>query len=206
MRLPHMMSALILTLIPVASITHAESLAHQLIKCDSSVFEELLQREDIFTTASREDLRQTLNTWATSTTSPRVSLRVPFKHPIKDDSLTFTALTFHTGEAFNINDQFYYWGLETDGTVDEAVHAMADIPWKQDAPFYMYNPQIKRIHDTEWRPNTAAIGGVAPARNTVEKVALLEPSLINPRVANLDCSIQGSAIQQERAPIFTVHH
>lgn len=206
MRLPHMMSALILTLAPVASITHAESLSHQLIKCDSSVFEELLQREDILTTASRENLRQTLNTWATSTISPRTLLRIPFKKPIHDGSLSFTALTLYTDEATNIDDQFYYWGLETGNNIDQVVHAMADIPWKQDSTMYMYNAQIKRIHDTEWRPNTAAIGGVAPARNTVEKAALIEPSFANSRVANLDCSIQGTATQKERAPIFTVHH
>lgn len=177
--------ALLITL-STTGIARAQSLTDSLIHCDSLFFSELYhQRNRLKKTASVvTDSAQ--HAWFISPKNGNGI--VWFTEPLKIDRLSALGYFLQENDLGEMG-KYYYWGLIFDNSPEAVIATLPEANWHKEGDEFSTNAMIKRPDDNEWKVNVGAAGGIAPAKGSIEKVALLS---VSKGKTKLLCTVQGS--------------
>ncbi|MDG0803428.1 hypothetical protein [Pectobacterium polaris] len=178
-----------LTLSVMGSV-QAESLQESLLHCDNRFFSELYIQQKTFIGSA---LLKTDNKHHAWFVPPKNGGDVIwFSQPVKSDNLVLSGYFIRQNDLDEMG-KYYFWGLIIDGSAAEVAAALSKVNWQKVGDEYFANPMIKRPRDQMWKLNSGAASGIAPAKGSVEKLALLSDSGDK---AQLLCSVQGSVTDE----------
>ncbi|MGY5955684.1 Lipoprotein [Kosakonia sp. BK9b] len=189
-----LISLALLALATTATAT-AQTLPESLLRCDSQFFSELYaQRAALAHTAPLKTDKQG-HAWFVA---PKEGEDVVwFTQPLKVQQLTISGYFMRTSDGDELG-KFYFWGLVFDQPPQAIVSALPNVKWQQDGNNYIVEPMIKRVGDKAWQHNTGAASGIAPGKNSVEKLAMLETSGDK---SQLLCTLQGNVTDEDLLPL-----
>lgn len=187
--------SLALLTLAASSAATAQTLPESLLHCDSQFFSELYaQRATLTHTAPIKTDKQGHAWFAAPKAGDDV---VWFTQPLHVQSLTISGYFQRTGDGDELG-KFYFWGLVFDQPPQAIVDAMPHVRWHKDGNNYIVDPLIKRVGDKTWQDNSGAASGIAPGKNSVEKLAMLETS---GGKTQLLCTIQGNVTDDDLLPL-----
>ncbi|UVO06460.1 hypothetical protein LW347_10955 [Pectobacterium polonicum] len=183
-----------LTLSAMGSV-QAESLQESLLHCDNRFFSELYAQQKTFSGSALLKIDNKHHAWFVP---PKNGGDVIwFSQPVKSDNLVLSGYFVRQNDLDEMG-KYYFWGLIIDGSAAEVAAALSKANWQKAGDEYFANPMIKRTGDQMWKLNPGAASGIAPAKGSVEKLALLSDSGDK---AQLLCSIQGSVTEDILLPL-----
>jgi hypothetical protein len=183
------MKNILITLLVTFSVTtvvQAETLPESLLHCDSRFFSELYAQQGKLKNLAPMVVDNHHHAWFVPPKDNNGT--VWFANPIKTGTLSIVGYSLQETD-LEVMGKYYYWGLIFNDSIEAVMAALPQASWHKAGEEYFANPQIKYTGDSDWQPNTGAASGIAPAKGSVEKIALLSTS--NGRTTLL-CSIQGS--------------
>lgn len=183
------MKSFILALLVTLSATgmaNAHSLTDSLIHCDSRFFSELYHQRDKLKKTAPVMADSAHHAWFVS--PEKGNGTVWFTEPLKIDRLSALGYFLQENDLGEMG-RYYYWGLIFDNSPQAVMAALPDASWHQEGDEFSTNALIKRPEDNDWKINVGAAGGIAPAKDSIEKVALL--SVVKGKTRLL-CTVQGS--------------
>lgn len=170
----------------IPGFVNAESLAQSLVHCDSGFFNRLYEQRNQIQKLAPVESDNAHHTWFVPPEENNGT--VWFAEPLKIDDLAASGYYVQQNDLGDMG-KYYYWGLVFDNSPQAVMAALPQVNWHQEEDEFSANAMIKTPEDKEWKINTGAAGGIAPAKGTIEKVALL--SVSNGKTKLL-CSVQGS--------------
>ncbi|WP_238981775.1 hypothetical protein [[Enterobacter] lignolyticus] len=179
----------------MVNAANAESLPESLLHCDSRFFSELYAQQHTLRQVSPMAADNDHHAWFILPGNK--SDTVWFTYPIKAGALSIIGYTAQASDLEEMG-KYYYWGLVFSESREAVMAALPGANWQKAGEEYFSNPLIKRSSDADWQPNTGAASGIAPAKGSVEKLAML--SEINGK-STLLCSVQGSVTAADLKPI-----
>lgn len=174
---------------------NAASLPDTLVYCDSRFFGELYKQRDMLKKAAPINQDNHNHAWFVPAKDGEEILR--FSQPIKIQKLTFLGY-YQSYSDLKKYGQYYYWGFIIDESPEAVVAAMPKAGWQQAGDTYMAMPMIKNMDDKSWKKNITAVNGIAPAKGSVEKVAIVEASQGK---TLLVCTVQGNVTDELLLPL-----
>ncbi|XTZ39237.1 hypothetical protein ACQYRI_04245 [Salmonella enterica] len=178
------------TLMALAISAKAQTLPESLLHCDSRFFSELYtQQIQLKHTAPLETDKQRHAWYA----APKSGETIWFAQPLQLQQLTITGYYQQKSDLQEFGT-YYYWGLIFAQSPETVAAALPKANWQKSGESFFLNPMIKRPGDKNWRSNSAAASGIAPAKGSVEKLAILDSS--NGKTQLL-CSIQGAVTDED---------
>lgn len=178
-----------------ANAVNAESLPESLLHCDSRFFSELYVQQHALRQVSPMAADNAHHAWFILPDNKNDT--VWFTYPVKAGALSIIGYSVQASDLEEMG-KYYYWGLVFSESREAVMAALPGANWQKAGEEYFSNPLIKRASDAGWQPNTGAAGGIAPAKGSVEKLAML--SEINGK-STLLCSVQGSVTAADLKPI-----
>lgn len=178
-----------------ANAVKAESLPESLLHCDSRFFSELYVQQHALRQVSPMAADNAHHAWFILPDNKNDT--VWFTYPVKAGALSIIGYSVQASDLEEMG-KYYYWGLVFSESREAVMAALPGANWQKAGEEYFSNPLIKRASDAGWKPNTGAAGGIAPAKGSVEKLAML--SEINGK-STLLCSVQGSVTAADLKPI-----
>ena len=168
-----------------ATAAQADSLPQSLIQCDSGFFKEMKAQSK----ALKEVVPLvTHNQYAWITPAKDGSETTWFSRPLKMQQLTLSGY-YQSQNDLDEMGKYYFWGLIIDESPAVVAAAMPEANWQKDGDDYFASPMIKTPRDKDWTENTTAVGGIAPAKDSVEKLAILSE---HNGKSLLTCTVQGA--------------
>lgn len=184
-----------LTLLAMATTATATPLPESLLRCDSQFFSELYAQRAALTHTAPLKTDNQGHAWFVA---PKEGEDVVwFTQPLKVQQLTISGYFMRTSDGDELG-KFYFWGLVFDQPPETIVSALPNVKWQQDGHNYIVEPMIKRVGDKAWQPNTGAASGIAPGKNSVEKLVMLESS---GGKSQLLCTLQGNVTDVDLLPL-----
>ncbi|WP_313626127.1 hypothetical protein [Kosakonia sp.] len=182
---------LALLTLAITGSAKAQTLTESLLRCDSSFFSELYkQRATLAHTAPVVTDKQH-HAWFAAPKDG--SDTVWFSKPLRINQLTISGFD-RSQESLGKLGDYYFWGWVIEEPMSAVIAALPDVHWQKVTDGYYANPLIKRAGETTWRVNKTAVSGIAPAADSVEKLAMLE---VSEGKTFLRCSIQGKVSKDE---------
>jgi len=187
-----------------------EELLNAFVKCDASMFDILKNEQEQLSKYAPIEKVGTVARFQLGVADEDGKRQVVFNKPITLKGLRFSSFeTINLEMPFNEagkNPIFYFWGFEIEKA--QAADVMAKFPqWglKPMGENFATTPQIiinshKSLH---WQPNMQATPNSMPAKNTVEKMLVLEEESGK---TSLYCTVQGypnnQLIRRERLDLI----
>ncbi|ACX88186.1 hypothetical protein F6Q07_21850 [Pectobacterium parmentieri] len=179
----------LLTLSVMGSV-QAESLQESLLHCDNRFFSELYVQQKAFIGSALLKTDSQHRAWFVP---PKNGGDVTwFSQPVKSGNLVLSGYFMRQND-LEAMGKYYFWGLIIDSSAAEVAAALSKVNWQKAGDEYFANPMIKRPGDQMWKLNSGAASGIAPAKGSVEKLALLSDSGDK---AQLLCSVQGNVTDE----------
>ncbi|MCL2893455.1 hypothetical protein [Brenneria tiliae] len=164
----------------------AQPLPESLLHCDSRFFSELYAQQNTFIHAAPLATDNQRHAWFVP---PKDGGEIVwFARPVRAQNLTLSGYFMRHNDLEEMG-KYYFWGLVIDDSPEAVMAAVPDVNWRKADDEYFTNPMIKRPGDHAWQVNAGAASGIAPAKGSVEKLAIL--SVIDGKTQLL-CSVQGS--------------
>lgn len=176
-----------LALIAACSTTaaQADTLPQSLIHCDSSFFKEMKAQSK----ALKEVVPLVIhNQYAWIVPAKDGSETTWFSQPLKVQQLTLSGF-YQSKSDLDEMGKYYFWGFIIDESPAVVAAAMPEANWQKDEEEYFASPMIKTPRDKDWTVNTTAVGGIAPAKDSMEKLAILSE---HNGKSLLTCTVQGA--------------
>jgi hypothetical protein len=90
---------------------------------------------------------------------------------IKSDGIGYYLQTSNLDE---INyGKYYYWGLIFKESQEEVMSRLDHLSWKKAGDDYVSQTMIKINPNSDWEDNAQAVSGIAPAKESTEKLLML---------------------------------
>ncbi|MBX9444507.1 hypothetical protein [Dickeya chrysanthemi] len=189
---------LIFTLVLAVSAigaVQAKTLPESLLRCDSSFFSELYSQQAKFKNVVPLTTDQARHAWFTAPKGNGDMLW--FSQPVRVGQLTLSGYWSKKSDLAELG-KYYFWGLVIEESPKVVMAALSEANWQKAGDEYISNPMIKRPDDREWQANSSAASGIAPAKGSIEKLALLE---VSNGKTKLLCSVQGSVTEGDLLPL-----
>ncbi|MFS2222086.1 hypothetical protein [Pantoea sp. B65] len=173
----------------------AETLPESLIHCDSRFFSELYIQQSKFKHVAPLTTDSQHHAWFVAPKDRGNT--VWFAQPVAVQQLTLSGYYSQQDDLAEMG-KYYFWGLVIDQSVEAVIKAMPNVNWKKVNDEYFAVAMIKRPGEQVWQKNETAVSGIAPAKGSVEKLAML--SVRNGKTQLL-CSVQGSVTKEVLLPL-----
>lgn len=153
------------------SIADTMRLPYSLLQCNSSFFKEMYAQRTTLNKAAPLGQDDHKHAWFLPAKKGSDDT-IWFAQPIKIQQLTLSGY-YQTYYDFEDMGTYYYWGFIIDESPEKVVAAMPEVRWQRIGDDYIVNPMIKNADDKTWKENPYAVSGIAPTKNTAEKLAML---------------------------------
>lgn len=179
--------SLILALTGVAYSSHAATLIESLTKCDASFFSTIHDRQNEIKPVAPVIAGHQHHAWFKVPSADSGTLW--FTQPLHDSNLTILGYYLQTSdlEALNMG-KYYYWGFILKESPEIVMSQLNHLSWSRADDEYYSQALIKDPGEHDWKKNPAAVGSIAPAKGSTEKLLMLSKS---GNQTKLLCSIQG---------------
>lgn len=175
-----------LTALTLSFSAAGASLPEQLISCDAHFFSTLYaQRQALKNTLPLKQDKHHHAWFVRASENNDISW---FTQPITSGKLTLTGW-FQRESDLGEMGKYYFWGFVTEQSPAQVIAAMPQTDWKKSGEDYVYQPMIMRVGDKAWKNNANEASGIAPAKDSAEKLAMLGKS---EGKTTLLCSVQGN--------------
>lgn len=172
----------------------ATTLTDSLMRCDSTFFSEIqAQKNSLKNTAPL--VISGKHAWFAPQKNGEETTW--FTQPVKTQGLTLSGYYLSQSDLEEMG-KYYFWGFIIDETPAAVVAAMPQAGWQKTGDTYMASPMIRGPQDKDWVANTTAVSGIAPAKGSIEKLALLEEH--NGKTL-LTCTVQGAVTDAVLLPL-----
>lgn len=177
----------------------AATFTDSLIQCNPQFFETLYQQRTALKKVVRVQDDHKAIAWVPVT--DKEGTIAYFTHTFRDGDLTLSGY-YEQSEDLGKLGKYYFWGVLIDEPVEKVIALTPEVKWQNNNGLYITHPQIKVELTQPWQPNPSAIDGIAPVKDSAEKVVMLSNK--NGK-SLLSCSIQGNIdralLLQERPDI-----
>lgn len=163
----------------------AETLPQSLLHCDSRFFNEIKAQNNVLKNSAPLVVS---GQYAWIAPAKDGSETTWFTQPLKVQQLTLSGY-YQSESDLEEMGKYYYWGFIIDESPDAVVAAMPEARWQKSDDGYFTAPMIKTPRDKDWTVNNTAVSGIAPAKDSVEKLAILSD---HNGKSLLTCTVQGA--------------
>ncbi|WP_436859176.1 hypothetical protein [Citrobacter tructae] len=181
-------------LMSTVGIARAESLPESLMHCDSRFFSELFSQRATFKHVAPLTTDKAQHAWYAPKDGSEATW---FAHPVKTGQVTISGYWQQKSDLEEMG-KYYFWGLIIEESPDAVMKALSQANWQKNDDVFIANPMIKSSGTGDWQVNSGAASGIAPAKNSVEKLVLLDE--LNGK-SRLLCSVQGSVTDADLLPL-----
>lgn len=180
-------TAMILSMGCAVSSVQASTLTKSLSRCDASFFQEIYHQKSKFKGLVPVAIGEHHLAWFKGPADGNG--RIWFAQPLKELNLTISGYYLQTSDLDVINDgKFYYWGMILQNSPQEVMNALNHLKWVKTGDDSISQAMIKEGPDSNWKINNQAVSGIAPAKESTEKLLILSK---DKNGSLLLCSIQG---------------
>lgn len=172
----------------------AETIPESLLRCDSSFFSKLYSQRARFKNVVPLATDKARHAWFVP---EKGSETVWFAHPVRTGELTLSGYWSQKSDLEDMG-KYYFWGLIIDESSEVVMATLSDVKWQKAGDEYFTNPMIKQSGSYKWQINTGAASGIAPAKGSIEKLAILDAHNGKSRLL---CSVQGSVTGEDLLPL-----
>lgn len=171
------------------------SLPDSLLRCDNSFFSELHAQQKTLKKAAPMAQDNKNHAWFIPAKDGGDTMW--FSQPIKTKQLTLLGY-YQSYTDLKEMGKYYYWGFIIDESPEAIIAATQKVRWQKSGTIYMAMTMIRHTDDNEWKENMAAADGIAPAKGTIEKLAMTYE--YNGK-SLLTCSVQGDVTNSVLLPL-----
>ena len=178
-----------------AASAAAEPLVESLPGCDSQFFSALYAGQAKFKNAAPLVKDGQHHAWFAP---PKNNEEIVwFAQPVRLQQLTLSGYFVQQNDLDEMG-KYFYWGWVIEESPQAVVAALPQANWQSAGDGYFASAMIKRPGDSAWQVNSTAVSGIAPAKGSVEKLAILSR---NKGKTMLLCSVQGSVTDEILLPL-----
>ncbi|WP_275553855.1 hypothetical protein [Mixta sp. Marseille-Q2659] len=179
--------------LPVYANTLTQSLTH----CDTTFFSEIYHQRTTLSRIAPLTVDRHSHAWFKAPADGNGT--VWFAQPLNELNLTLAGYFLQTSNLSEINyGKYYYWGLIFKESPEEVMSRLDHITWIKAGDDYISQAMIKTDPKSGWEKNAQAVSGIAPAKESTEKLLMLSKGKEG---TLLLCSIQGNVTPDMLAPL-----
>ncbi|MFP9429366.1 hypothetical protein ACJ9N4_03590 [Enterobacter sp. LM3] len=167
---------------------YASTLTQSLTRCDTTFFSEIYQQRATLSRVAPLTIGQQHHAWFKSPVDGNGT--VWLAQPLHELNLTLSGYFVQTSNLNEINyGKFYYWGLIFKESPQEVMSRLDHLTWSKAGEDYVSQAMIKTAAHSDWENNAQAVSGIAPAKESTEKLLMLSKGK---QGTLLLCSVQGN--------------
>ncbi|WP_105589360.1 hypothetical protein [Cronobacter sakazakii] len=180
-------TGMVLSMACAVTSVQASTLTESLSRCDANFFQEMYNQKSKLNVLAPLAIGEHHLAWFKGPADDNG--RIWFTQPLKELNLTISGYYLQTSDLEDINDgKFYYWGMILQNSPQEVMKALNHLKWVKAGDYFITQAMIKEGPDSNWKINNQAVSGIAPAKESTEKILILSE---DKNGALLLCSIQG---------------
>lgn len=180
-------TSMMLSMACAVASAQASTLTESLSRCDASFFQEIYHQKNKLNVLAPLTIGEHHLAWFKSPAN--ANDRIWFTQPLEELNLTISGYYLQTSDLEEINDgKFYYWGMILQNSPQEVMNALNHLKWVKAGDEAITQAMIKEGPDSGWKINDQAVSGIAPAKESTEKLLMLSK---DKNGSLLLCSIQG---------------
>ncbi|MBK0090221.1 hypothetical protein [Erwinia sp. S59] len=180
-------TGMVLSVACAVSSVQASTLTESLSRCDANFFQEIYHHKSKLNVLAPLALGEHHLAWFKGPTDGNG--RIWFTQPLKELNLTISGYYLQTSDLGDtIGGKFYYWGMILQNSPQEVMNALNHLKWLKTGDDFISQAMIKEGADSNWKINNQAVSGIAPAKESPEKLLILSK---DNKGSLLLCSIQG---------------
>jgi len=177
---------LMLAMAGITSPVSASTLTQSLTQCNTTFFSEIYRQRNTLSRVAPLTVEQH---YAWFNAPAKGNGAVWFAQPLRELNLTVTGYFLQTSNLDEINyGKYYYWGLIFKESPEEVMSRLDRLSWSKSGEGYASQAMIKPTPDAAWEINRQAVSGIAPAKESAEKLLMLDKGKEG---TLLLCSVQG---------------
>ncbi|CNC75426.1 Uncharacterised protein [Yersinia frederiksenii] len=167
---------------------YANTLTQSLTRCDTTFFSEIYHQRTTLSRVAPLTVDQQFHAWFKAPVDGNGI--VWFAQPLHELNLTLAGYFLQTSNLNEINyGKYYYWGLIFKESPEEVMSKLDHLTWGKAGDDYLSQAMIKVDPNSAWRENAQAVSGIAPAKESTEKLLMLSKGKEG---TLLLCSVQGN--------------
>ncbi|MFP1871566.1 hypothetical protein ACLEDV_06315 [Lonsdalea quercina] len=175
----------------IAGVTlplHANTLTQSLVRCDTTFFSEIYHQRAKLNRVAPLTIDKHFQAWFKAPIDGNGTTW--FAQPLQELNLTLSGYFLQTSDLNEINyGKYYYWGLVFKETPEEVMSRLDHLTWSKTGDDYVSRAMIKSDANSTWEKNAQAVSGIAPAKESAEKLLMLTKGKEG---TLLLCSVQGN--------------
>lgn len=178
---------LILGMTGGTSPVYANTLTQSLTSCDTTFFNEIYHQRSALSRVAPLTVDHHSHAWFKAPVEGNST--VWFAQPLHELNLTLSGYYLQTSNLNEIDyGKYYYWGLIFKESPEEVMSKLDHLTWIKAGDDHISQAMIKADPKSAWENNAQAVSGIAPAKESTEKLLMLSKSKEG---TLLLCSIQG---------------
>lgn len=179
---------LMLGMVGGAFPVHANTLTQSLARCDATFFSEIYHQRAKISRVAPLTVGKHFQAWFKAPIDGNGT--VWFAQPLHELHLTLSGYFLQTSNLNEINyGKYYYWGLIFKESQEEVMSRLDHLTWSKAGDDYVSQTMIKAGPNSAWEKNAQAVSGIAPAKESAEKLLILSKGKEG---TLLLCSVQGN--------------
>lgn len=181
-------TGIVLSMACAVSSVQASTLTESLSRCDASFFQEIYHQKSKLNFLAPLSIGEHHLAWFKGPADDNG--RIWFTQPLQELNLKISGYYVQTSDLEKINNgKFYYWGMILQNSPQEVMNALNHLKWVKTGDDTITQAMIKEGPDSHWKMNNQAVSGIAPAKESTEKLLILSK---DKNGSLLLCSIQGN--------------
>ena len=167
---------------------HANTLVQSLTRCDNTFFSEIYHQRAKLSRVAPLTVDKHSQAWFKAPIDGNGTIW--FAQPLYELNLTLSGYYLQTSNLNEINyGKYYYWGLVFKESQEEVMSRLDHLAWSKAGDDYITQTMIKADANSAWEKNAQAVSGIAPAKDSTEKLLMLSKGKEG---TLLLCSVQGN--------------
>jgi hypothetical protein len=167
---------------------HANTLVQSLTRCDNTFFSEIYHQRAKLSRVAPLTVDKHSEAWFKAPIDGNGTIW--FAQPLHELNLTLSGYYLQTSNLNEINyGKYYYWGLVFKESQEEVMSRLDHLAWSKAGDDYITQTMIKADANSAWEKNAQAVSGIAPAKDSTEKLLMLSKGKEG---TLLLCSVQGN--------------
>lgn len=167
---------------------HANTLTQSLTRCDTTFFSEIYHQRAKLSRVAPLTVDKHFQAWFKAPVDGNGTIW--FTQSLQELNLKIAGYFLQTSNLDEISyGKYYYWGLVFKESPEEVMSRLDHLTWSKAGDDYISQAMIKADANSVWEKNAQAVSGIAPAKESAEKLLMLSKGKEG---TLLLCSVQGN--------------
>ncbi|MFJ5160023.1 hypothetical protein ACIP6T_12685 [Pantoea sp. NPDC088449] len=167
---------------------HANTLTQSLTRCDTAFFSEIYHQRAKLSRVAPLTVDKHFQAWFKAPVDGNGTIW--FTQSLQELNLKIAGYFLQTSNLDEISyGKYYYWGLVFKESPEEVMSRLDHLTWSKAGDDYISQAMIKADANSVWEKNAQAVSGIAPAKESAEKLLMLSKGKEG---TLLLCSVQGN--------------